>query len=354
MHISSAVIAAFLWLITMNSVIALRTVLGRAVGARGNAFRFQNSAMTTQPVPEFLTNCNDRRVSTTHKMATMWLSHHGVPDAEDSSRHLLSDAAALGTRRSDFTRSLDRQLTPAEMEKFSLHCHQRAQRIPVQYIIGNWDFYGLTLLCRPPVLIPRPETEELVEKIVTELSTHPKSALSILDVGAGTGAIGIALAAHLPHAVVTAIDINPIAVKLANDNANLLTVSARYTCLEMDFQAFAKAGRKFDLVVSNPPYIPSAELPGLQEEVRLFEDRLALDGGVDGMDMVMQLIEHGDALLSADGSRALWLEVDPSHPAALEALESKAKHNIERVDSFKDMSGNPRFVRVQYCKHGLT
>eukprot|EP01039_Chlorochromonas_danica_P008481 gene8480-9348_t len=295
-----------------------------------------------------------------HQLATKWLESREVIDAEDSSRHLLSAATLIGTKYSDFVRNQERELSSHEVVKFERFCWKRAERCPVQYIIGNWDFYGLTFTCRPPILIPRPETEELVEKVVKDLQLlPPKKCRRILDIGTGSGVIGVTLASQLSNSYVLAIDSNPVAVQLANENAQSILgkESERFECKEIDYLNFAQDQTYlglFDIIVSNPPYIPSGDLPGLMTEVREYEDKRALDGGLDGFDLIKEIIINSERMLSIDGSRKLWLEVDPSHPQLLKDLLAE-KHfprdvleSIRNVESFRDLSGNQRFICITY------
>jgi len=314
-----------------------------------------------------------------------WLHTEGIEDSDDSSRYLISHVMRVGYRYSDFLRSRDKPVSAKEITHFQSLCDRRIMRVPIQYLVGNWDFYGLTLECRPPVLIPRPETEELVEYVLS--SDYILTCLDrprILDIGAGTGAIGIALLSQLSSGSrCLSIDINPDAVSLANDNAKAIFgdgYEERYNCIHSDFLSFSSLfrsrrlgmrsnglsvlnqafvdefadGEGFDIVVSNPPYIPSHEIATLQEEVRCFEAHSALDGGVDGLDMVKDLILHSDALFSSRGSRQLWLEVSREHPAMIEAW-LKADHGalmtsrgVSSMEVLNDLSGYPRFVRITF------
>lgn len=162
----------------------------------------------------------------------------------------------------------------------------------MQYIIGNWDFYGRTFICEPPVLIPRPETEELVEMILncdslTQLRSHVQRSIRILDIGTGTGAIAISLLAALPFTECTAIDINEKCISLAQRNADSILgteqANRRFQGIATSYNDFINVGNnlgKFDLIVSNPPYIPREDMMFLQDEVKIFEDNQALDGGM--------------------------------------------------------------------------
>jgi release factor glutamine methyltransferase len=228
-----------------------------------------------------------------------------------SARMMLCDVTKIGYRLSDFNKNQDIILSSSQLIQLSEYCRLRKERTPLQYVIGNWDFYGFTVLCKPPVLIPRPETEELVERILNEgfLQKLGRGA-RILDVGAGTGVIGIALLSQLPAATCDALDINEIAVKLANDNANLVLnpknnqKEQRYLCQFKSFLDFHQSGvgsACYDIIVSNPPYIPSRDMDTLEPEISKYEDHKALDGGLDGLDMVRDLILHSQDLLNPTG-----------------------------------------------------
>ena len=251
--------------------------------------------------------------------------------------------------------------------------------MPVQYILGNWDFFGLKLECRAPVLIPRPETEELVERVLasrgpdgTDLlhssdadggaDSSSAAATYLLDVGAGTGAIGLALlhamaataAPGKSRASCLGLDINPSAVSLALRNAQLLLPdAAAYRCLPTSFLDYARSGQGdglFDLIVSNPPYISSDEMAALEPEVADYEDHLALHGGVDGLDMVRELLAHAGRLLRPAGRRELWLEVARRHPDMIQGLLQEGTDDAgggwELLEKITDLAGNPRFVRL--------
>lgn len=322
-------------------------------------------------------------------VATKWLQDSGLDDAEESARHLISHATSIGTRFSDFQNNSKKLMTNEEVDTFVKMCLQRANREPVQYIIGNWDFYGLTFECKPPILIPRPETEELVENILQTNLLQKMKAPRILDVGAGTGAIGIALLSQLSGATCCSVDINADAVQLALRNAKSLLkgdADKKYSSYHCDLRSFVKEFLRrrneytgsipemplFDLIVSNPPYIPSADLANLQPEIRQFEDAVALDGGVDGLDIVRDLIYLAPILLSPTGTRELWLEVSEAHPAMVEAWlqssfaedkkafydkwVSEGNPEIPNWDDYMptflsgiiDLVGNPRFIRLKY------
>lgn len=285
----------------------------------------------------------------------------GINEGELSARYLVSDAARVGPRRSDFllASTKNKPLTEDEMNQLKSHAQKRLKKMPVQYILGNWDFYGLTLNCREPVLIPRPETEELVELLLNSKAIPDEG--TVLDVGAGTGAVGLAILSEMPGVSCVALDVNPVAVELSMENAKeVLSDYSRYSCILKDFLEYAKdPSRKgtFDVIVSNPPYIPSDEMLDLSSEVSDYEDHRALHGGEDGMDLIRKIIELGPELLSDEGPGELWLEVARRHPDAIEEYVRRYNAELDHqndkrkrfyfVEGINDLSNNPRFARLR-------
>eukprot|EP00597_Dinobryon_sp_UTEXLB2267_P018665 CAMPEP_0201103940 /NCGR_PEP_ID=MMETSP0812-20130820/33938_1 /ASSEMBLY_ACC=CAM_ASM_000668 /TAXON_ID=98059 /ORGANISM="Dinobryon sp., Strain UTEXLB2267" /LENGTH=296 /DNA_ID=CAMNT_0047362685 /DNA_START=71 /DNA_END=961 /DNA_ORIENTATION=- len=288
------------------------------------------------------------------KAASKELKTNNVDESEASARYIIAHAAKLGYSLSVFNSKLDHKLTPLEFEIFQSSIQKRIFKAPVQYIVGDWDFYGLTLRCKSPILIPRPETEELVERIIGSRVLKELSKPTILDIGSGTGAIGIALLSQIPTATCIAIDINKDAVELSNNNAETIfgsEFSSRYICIHSSVQDFIQSNTQtFDIIVSNPPYIPTSDLSNLPCEVKDYEDRIALDGGEDGLDIIRLILQHSSALLRVDGPRELWLEVSEHHPAMLakETDRLLEEYQCELLDSMRDLAGHPRFVRFKF------
>ncbi len=213
----------------------------------------------------------------------------------------------LGNSRASFYADPSRTLTPAELSSYDALIQRRLTNQPIQYIIGEQEFYGLALRVTPAVLIPRPETEHLVETVLSELDHS--TPLRILDVGTGSGAIAIALAHHLPHAHVTAVDISPAALEIATANAARYHLTGRIDFLESDLLG-GLAGTSFDAdgwdaIVSNPPYVPSTDRDSLQPQVRDFEPSNALFAGPTGLDIYRHLIPQAHAALKSQGLLAL-------------------------------------------------
>jgi release factor glutamine methyltransferase len=220
----------------------------------------------------------------------------------------------------------------------------------------------------------RPETEELVQKILESKILNDIDCPHILDIGAGTGIIGITLLMQLKNnnARCTSIDINKVAVNLANENACTIMKDQEcgtYSCLHSSFEDFIKicheSSQKFDLIVSNPPYIPSEEMVTLQDEVKLYEDHQALHGGEYGLDLVYDIINSSEDLLTETGTKEIWMEVSRSHPVVISRWLSKQpspslphipqnhlqyRGHFQMIEELVDWSGHPRFVRLKCTK----
>jgi release factor glutamine methyltransferase len=259
----------------------------------------------------------------------------------DASPGLCADAArdaalllrhALGISHAAQLADPNRALTPAQQAAYDALIQRRRASEPIQYITGEQEFYGLALGVTPAVLIPRPETEQLVEAVLAELDgARP---LRILDVGTGSGAIAIALAHHLPHAHVTAVDLSTAALEVAASNAARHALTDRIRFLASDLLAalppdeslFDAPGSPasglgslgWDAIVANPPYVPTADRAGLHPQVRDHEPASALFAGPDGLDIYRRLIPQARAALRPDG--LLALEIGHNQREAIAAL----------------------------------
>lgn len=210
--------------------------------------------------------------------------------------HLLAlDRAALVAHPE---RTLDRE----QQASYQRLIERRLRFEPIQYIVGETDFYGLTLRVTPDVLIPRPETELLVEAVLNRMTRY--DGLRVLDVGTGSGAIALALAHALPSASVTAVDISPQALAVARQNAALHRLEERIRWIESDLYG-AVEDETFDVIVSNPPYVPARDAATLHPQVRDFEPAQALFAGDSGLDIYARLIPAAEARLAPGGLLAL-------------------------------------------------
>lgn len=287
------------------------------------------------------------------------LSALNISEPEESVVHLMSKSLGLpyetGFRQirevlQGIPSSLTtRALTSRELEGYLILLKRRMQHEPIQYIIGKWDFLDHTLQIQPPLLCPRPETEELVLLVEDYIRNHfpHNSTLHILDVGAGTGCIGIALAHRLPNIVVTALDIEPTAVATSSANAESIlrrNWSNRYHPLLTSVRDYSPL-TKLSLIVSNPPYIPRKDMQSLDSNVLEYESHEALCGGDDGLDVIRVIIDRIPHWCTEGAT--CWMEVDPSHPAMLQNL-LESNPNILYEATLRDMYGFDRFVRLKY------
>ncbi len=194
-----------------------------------------------------------------------------------------------------------RILTPSELALYEASVARRLTLEPIQYITGQQEFYGLNYHVTPAVLIPRPETEHLVEAVLQKLPRE--KSLKILDVGTGSGILAITLALYLPHAEITALDISTDAIQVARQNAETHHVADRIQFLCSDLLAAAPG--PFDAIVSNPPYIPEHDHPTLHPQVRDYEPATALFAGKTGLDIYRRLIPQAYKALKPNGLLAL-------------------------------------------------
>ena len=229
---------------------------------------------------------------------------------------------ATGLSRIELYISFDKPLSEDERTVLRQSIQRRLDGEPLQYIIGSVGFRFLELSVRAPVLIPRPETETLVELVLKHLAESESTSPSILDIGTGTGAIALSLLHELPGCLVYATDCEEEALALAAENAEaLLGDGARRLELRRDdlassFIADVASHGHFDVVVSNPPYIPTAEYEQLPAEILHFESRTALDGGADGLEVFRRLATQAQDLLKPGGFLALELHEDTLDDAA--------------------------------------
>ncbi len=232
----------------------------------------------------------------------------------------------------------DELLPSAFVNNYSELLERRYIGEPIQYITGQADFYGLPFCVTPDVLIPRPETEHLVEKALKLAANF--AAPRIIDVGTGSGCIAVALAHKLPHAAITAIDLSAAALAVAGENATRNGVTLRF--LEGDLLA-PVAGERFEIIVSNPPYVPLTDRETLSVEVREYEPALALFAGDDGLEVYRRLIPAAFDALIPGGFAALEIGCDQS-PAITEIL---AQSGFDKIEFVPDLQGISRVACAQ-------
>ena len=273
-----------------------------------------------------------------------YFKSHRVENPRSSAEVLL--AHTLKSNRLDLYLNYDRPLDRPELERFKGLIKRRARGEPVAYIVGKKEFWSLDLAVDRTVLIPRPETECLVEAVCRYLSTLPPAPhRRILELGSGSGAVILALAAEHPAHRYLATDRQLSILELALDNIRRHGQPGRIQLLAGDwFAPFKKGLQPFDIIVSNPPYIKSDVIGALQPEVSKFEPRLALDGGPDGLAAVRHIIEQAPDYLKVTGR--LFLEIGHDQKAAVQDIIAGCGRYKDTVIS-KDYGGLDRVVMTE-------
>ncbi|XP_062970847.1 MTRF1L release factor glutamine methyltransferase isoform X2 [Cynocephalus volans] len=267
---------------------------GRKGGTRGWAFS------SWQPHPPLA------GLSSATEVVSHWkgvFEKKGIPEAQESSEYIVAHVLGAKTFQSLKPVLWTQPLTPQQLQCIRELSSRRLQRMPMQYILGEWDFQGLSLKMVPPVFIPRPETEELVEWVLEEVAQRPRAVGAqggplILEVGCGSGAISLSLLSQLPQSRVIAVDKSEAAISLTHENA------------------------------------------------QSYEDPAALDGGEEGMDIITHILALAPQLLKDTGS--IFLEVDPRHPELVSSwLQSRPDLYLNLMAVRRDFCGRPRFLHIQ-------
>ena len=268
-----------------------------------------------------------------------FLTKKGVPSARLQTELLL--AHLLKMPRMNLYLNFARELASAEADALRGMIQRRGQREPLQYITGSVSFCGLELTVNSNVLIPRPETESLAEQAWKFLASLPGDpAPRALDLCCGSGCLAIAMAAHAAGALITAADISGGALAVARENTARHQLQGRLDLRQGDGFAALDSQVKFDLIVSNPPYIPSAEIETLDPEVRDFEPRGALDGGPDGADFQRRIAREAGAFLNPNGR--VMVELEEESAENVRSIFAASAWEIERVEP--DLNGQPRIL----------
>ena len=262
-----------------------------------------------------------------------FFADRGVPNPKLDCDLLIAEL--LGVKRLELYLDIDRPLTAAQIDALRPLVKRRANREPLQYILGYGEFCGMRLKVTPATLIPRPETEELVEHLRDRIVTAPGQ---ILDLGTGSGALAIALAAIYPHAQVTATDRSEAALEAAAENARTFVPKSSIQFRRGSWFEAVEPHARFDLIVANPPYLTEAEMQSAEPEVAAHEPASALVAGEDGLDHLESILAGASSHLAPGG--LLALETGIAQHTALEALAEKSGLQGE---SLSDLSGRPRF-----------
>lgn len=266
------------------------------------------------------------------------LREAGVEGAQLEARELLCHAA--GKNREQFYRDMPLYAPDPVEEKLAALVERRLAGEPVAYLIGEWEFYGLTLDVTPDVLIPRMDTEVLAERAIL-LARAAGEGARVLDLCAGSGCVGLAVAANVPACRVVLADVSEAALKICKGNVRRNELNARVTCVQADaLQKPDAALWDFDVIACNPPYIPTGDLAGLDVSVRDYEPRSALDGGADGLDFYRAIAAQWGSALRLGGS--LLFEVGINQAMDVAALLERS--GFEDIQSTQDTQGIPRVV----------
>jgi release factor glutamine methyltransferase len=250
---------------------------------------------------------------------------------------------ALGRERSYLFAHPEHELTPEEQSRYDEVITQRAQGCPTQYITGHQEFWGLDLLVSPAVLIPRPETEHVVETVLELVQEHYREhheRIRIVDVGTGSGCIALALATELPQAEIHACDVSDEALDMARVNAARLGWGSRVLMRKSDLLSVYEQGT-FDFVVSNPPYVGEAEADKVQKQVKDFEPKIAVFSGSEGMDIYRRLLPQALSVLREGG----WFVTEIGF-----SIEEKTKQLLRGWDDVRttaDLQGIPRVIAAR-------
>jgi release factor glutamine methyltransferase len=271
--------------------------------------------------------------------AVQALDSEGVESPRLEAELLL--AHAVGRNRAWVLAHPERRLTPKEVTRFRDLAARRARREPLAYIVGHREFFGLDLAVDPRVLIPRPETELLVERALALARRLPEPVL-IADVGAGSGAISVALAVHLPAATIYALDESPDPLAVSAENARRHGVEGRVQCLLGDL--LAPLPEAVHLVTANLPYVATEEWEALAPEIREHEPRAALDGGPGGLEVIRRLLATAGCHLRPGG--AILLEIGAHQGPAARALAGEYFPQA-RIDLLQDYARLDRLVVLQ-------
>jgi release factor glutamine methyltransferase len=270
-----------------------------------------------------------------------WTKEHFERKGLDSPRLTgeLLLAHALGTTRLKLYMEHERPLEAAELERYRALVRRRAEGVPTQYLVGGREFYGRWFNLDSRAFIPRQETELLVEACLAAIPVDGAD-FRALDLCAGSGCVGVTLLAERPALRVTAVELSAETSEVALGNATSLGVQERYQLLQGDLFGPLDPAAQWPLIVSNPPYVATGDIAGLQVEVRDHEPRLALDGGPEGLDVIRRIVSESANRLAPGGQLALEIG-DDQGPAVRALLEAAG---LREVAVTKDYAGNDRIA----------
>ena len=272
------------------------------------------------------------------KKTTDFLAGKGVESARLNAELLIGHALAL--KRMALYLQFERVLSELELDKIRPLVRRRSQREPLQYILGETEFHGLKLKVDRRALIPRPETELLVERVLATCAERANVATNVLDLGTGSGAIALAMAAGMPSASVTAVDFSEDALALARENAIATGLQHRVVFTRSHWFAGLPAEARFDVMVANPPYLSAEETAETAPEVRAHEPATALTAAEGGLADLRAIVAQAPEYLNAGG--LLALETGITHHS--EVLRLARTAGFSRMESRQDLTGRDRYV----------
>jgi len=274
------------------------------------------------------------RVATANRLAAAGVQEAGI-EAEALVRHV------LGTDRAGYFASIGTSLEPDNKALLNGLVARRASGEPLAYVLGHREFYGLEFMVNPSVLVPRQETELLVDAVLDHADSRAPASLTIADVGTGCGAIAVVLASRVPDVTVYATDLSAEALAVARVNSDSHGVSSGVKLVQGDLLGALPS--VVDVIVSNPPYLRTGLLPTLARELR-WEPACALDGGADGLAVIRRLLAQASDRLSSDG--ALFVEIDPPLTEPVMGM-ARSLFPLATVFILPDLLGLPRVVGVR-------
>jgi len=286
------------------------------------------------------------RVQQLLKNAAAVLAEAGVEESRLEAELLLQ--GFLNVSRSRLFLLYDKQVEPVQKQRFHELLFRRCRREPLQYILGSCEFWSLDFYVAPAVLIPRPETEFLLEHVFSTLALERDiPEFKVLDLCTGSGVIAVVLAREFDHAAVTAADYSHDALSLAQKNIVRHGLTDRINLVCADLLTSFKIGQVFDVIVTNPPYVIAGDLPGLEPEVRDWEPELALSGGKSGMDVIDRICRGAVHHLKPGGWLFMEIGADLEEPVE-KTFSSSGRY--EQVGIVQDWAGRPRVLQAKFVK----
>jgi len=265
-----------------------------------------------------------------------YLKTRGIESYQTDSAVLLAHSSGLD--KIHIITDSEKIVSSEDFERFTALLKKRAENAPLAYLTGEREFYSLLFKVEKHVLIPRPDTEILVEAVLNKIPKNERDC-EILEIGTGSGCISVAIAKNCENAIITATDISLDALEIARKNAEINSVIDRVKFILSDLYKEINE-EKFDIIVSNPPYIPSGEIDELDEDIRLYEPKNALDGGLDGLDFYRKLIAEGKQLLKLSG--IFFFEIGYNQARSVSKILEE--NEFENVTVMKDYAGHDRVI----------